>query len=97
MKAKLDNSQTRNWKNKPIIQTYLKEQYYGIKRTNLCRSEFSQWKNRFSPKNLNRNSKPGWEIQLEMQISNLRQQTKNDKTEEKHQEPVGTKRKKKRK
>ena len=40
---RLENSQVRNWKNKRLINTYLNEQHYGIRRTNLCKSKISLW------------------------------------------------------
>ena len=45
----MENSQGRNGRNKQIINTYLNEQYHGIKRTDLCGSENSVYQNQYSP------------------------------------------------
>ena len=42
-KPRLKNSQSRNWKHKRIINTYLNKQYQEIKRTNLWKNETSLW------------------------------------------------------
>ena len=61
-------------KNKRTISTYLNEQHHGIKRTNLCRSEITLWKNWCSLKNANKHSKAVWESRLETQMRKLQQQ-----------------------
>ena len=43
-----------NEQNKRLINEYPNVQHHRIKRTNLHRSEISQWKNQGSPKNTNR-------------------------------------------
>ena len=72
-KPRLEKSQGRNWKKKKlIINTYLNEQHHRIKKLIYAGVKLVCAKIGVPLKNTIRNSKPGWEIQLETQIRNLR-------------------------
>ena len=75
-KLRLKNSQSRNWKNKQIINVYLNKRIMELKELIYAGAKLDCEKIGVPKKNLKRNSKTGWEIELEMQIRNQRQRTK---------------------
>ena len=75
-KPRLENCQGRNSENKLIINTYLNNNITELNEVIYAEAKLVSDEIGVPLKNTNRNSKPGWEILLETQIRNLRQQAK---------------------